>query len=127
MAIIPLAILALMVVASASAGPIEVIEISPDAVGLHFDHIEDIDVQRHLAKRSPLPPFDPFSKKGSLSPFAKKGIPTFFGIKTAAKSSLPFVIPLAGAAGAGGLAGGAAVPFVLEALPLGISAAPAFG
>ena len=90
-------LLALMVVASASAGPVSVIEISP-GVGLHFDQ-EDTDLQRHLVKRSP------FLKKIALS--------SAFGLAAEA-------VPLAAAAGAGGL-GGAAAPFIVEALPLGIS------
>ena len=105
----PLALLALMVVASASAGPIEVVEISPD-MALHFDE-GDIDVQRHLTKRTPL------KKKGTS--FAKKS-PKLFKLAGPIGLAGEFV-PLAGAAGAGGLAG-AAAPFVLEALPLGIAA-----
>ena len=117
----PLSLLALMVVASATAGPIEVIEISPD-VGLHFDQ-EDIDVQRHLTKRSPVPPFDPFSKKTQL--FTAKTAP--FTAKTTKFSGLLSLGVFGDAAGgAGGLAGVGA-PLLLEALPLGISAAPAFG
>ena len=113
----PLALLALMAVASASAGPIEVVEISPDT-GLHFDE-GDIDVQRHLTKRSPIPPFDPFTLKKKGTFFAKKS-PKLFKLAGPIGLAGEFV-PLAGAAGAGGLAG-AAAPFVLEALPLGIAA-----
>ena len=102
-----------MVVASASAGPIEMVEISPDE--------GDIDAQRHLTKRTPIPPFDPFTLKKKGTFFAKKSPKLFklagpIGIGLAGE-----FVPLAGAAGAGGLAG-AAAPFVLEALPLGISA-----
>ena len=94
-----------MVVASESAGPIEVVEISHD--------------MRHLTKRTPIPPFDPFTLKKKGTFFAKKS-PKLFKLAGPIGLAGEFV-PLAGAAGAGGLAG-AAAPFVLEALPLGISA-----
>ena len=100
----PLSLLALMVVASATAGPIEVIEISPD-VGLHFDQ-EDFDMQRHLVKRSPIG-FDPLSKKA------------IFKTKKTGFTALSYVPVLGAGGGAGGLAG-AAAPFALEALGVSV-------
>ena len=111
----PLALLVLMVVASASAGPIEVIEISPD-MGLHFDQ-ENIDVQSHLVKRSPFikkkfAKFTKFTKKSSASSFA---------------AALPEIAAFGAAAGGGAGLASVAAPIALEAAGFGFGAAPAFG
>ena len=103
-----------VVAATASAEPIRVTEDENNNIDFSFDpedegniipKDEEVDALRHLAKRSPIPPFDPFTKtKKKFKKFVVKPKK----LKKLVKK-LPKAVPFAGGlglGGAGGLAGG---------------------
>merc|ERR1712038_1264575 len=136
-----LALLTILVASSASGGPINIIEDSSsiaspsdlDDGALVFRDDEAVDegeaqrnydtvfgeeeVMRHIAKRSPLPPFDPFSKSLKLIKKSKKLFKKGGKLLKISPFLAPIeqLFPLALAGGAGGLAASA---FGLPALGL---------
>ena len=66
-----------------------------------WDEIVRVGEPRHLAKRSPVPPFDPFTKKNLKKGNLKLWKPP---IKKVAKKLAKVSVPLAGAGGSGLLA-----------------------
>lgn len=155
---LPLTLLAIIVASSATAEPIDNYEdysdigflSHPDDVTVLYRDADDEEVQwndhvqadesRHLAKRSPVPPFDPISKKlkkkakklllkvKKLKPLIKKGAKLAalaggtglagFGM-TSSLPGLP-ALPALGAAGAGAPVG-ASVPLLSQMMSMGQS------